>query len=307
MSTNRTLLHILKTVDYSQTISDIANRLYLSQPYISKLLKETESRHHVVMVKRSKPIELTEAGRTMIHGLQSIVDEEDRLNENLTAVANPVKQPIKIGVTDPFISGTISEAMTDYYVSHDEQRFSIRMLTDLNDHQETMNNTDILIGRRLTGSQFEKLDVPNRQLSLFVTNHCRGYQPEQLYQKFSPDMMANLDLSTYVGLAGCNAFECYVDLSFRKENIDLIRAITVPTAADALRTVDRLPKATTITTLTTAKQVFPELDFNLIPLPASFISLETSINYRQNASANVIDTAAYLQRALVHLDAKVTV
>ncbi|MFC6323161.1 LysR family transcriptional regulator [Companilactobacillus baiquanensis] len=301
MNANRILLQILKTVDYSQTISDVASQLYLSQPYISKLLKETESTHNVVLVNRTKPIELTDAGKIMVNGLQAIIDEEDRLNDSLNFLANQYNHPIRIGVTDPFMSSIVTELATKYYEEF-QQKVQISLLTDITNNKETLGGTDILIGRRLLDSRFEQIELPQRQLNLFVTNHCNGYQPDHLYQKFSTDFFDNMNMSKYVGLSGCDSFQHYVDMSFKKENIKLFTTILVPSAADALRAVNNLSQATTITTFSTAKQTFPNLDFNLIPLPAGFISLDTTINFRSGTSSDVKELVQFLRKKLLVLN-----
>lgn len=298
MSTTQTLLQILKEVDYAQTISDIANKLYLSQPYISKILKENEDVHRVQLVNRTKPIELTNAGRTMISGLQAIIDEEDRLNDSLNAIANADERPIRIAVTDPFMSSTVTELVTNYYQSCDHQKIQVSLLADVFNNKEVLSNFDILLGKRLKDSNFKQLEMPQRQLNLFVTDHCDGYQPDQLYQKFSTDFFETLNMVNYVGLAGCDSFQRYVEMSFKKENIGLATTVLVPTATDALRAVNNLSQATTITTISTAELVFPRLNFNLIPLPANFITLDTTINYRYGAGSMVSELAYYLQQEL---------
>lgn len=302
MSTNRILLQILKAVDYSQTISDVANQLYLSQPYISKLLKETETTHKIILVDRTKPISLTDAGRTMINGLQKIVDEENRLQDSLDAMARQDNQPIKVGVTDPFMSSLVTDLLTKNYEEYPSEKIQISLLSDFNNNNETLGGTDIIIGKRSLDSHFDHLEVPQRQLNLFVTSHCNGYLADKIYQKFSAELFDTLDMSNYVGLAGCDSFQRYVEMSFKKENINLSTTVLVPTAADALRAVNNLPQATTITTLSTAEQVFPELNFNLIPLPANFISLDSTISFRSSANSEIKGLAHFLQQQLLELN-----
>ncbi|GAT17953.1 LysR family transcriptional regulator [Secundilactobacillus silagei] len=309
MSTHRTLLNILKTVEYSQTLSDVAERLYISQPYISKLLKETENNYHVTLVTRTKPVKLTSAGMTMINGLQSIVDEENQLKDTLVTNSELHHQPIHIAMTDPFLSSIVSGAMTKYYAQHSERKLDIKLINDLSVVNEAdMSNVDILIGKRIRDPHFSQIELPSRQLSLFISSHCQTFDPKLLYQRFQNGSLEALNDYSYVGFAGYDIFQRYVDLSFKKESINLATSITVPTAADALEAVNNIPHATTITTLATAQRVFPDHNFNLMPLPANFISLETTISYRDMTNdSEIIEIARYLYGELQKSDNSVAV
>ena len=108
MKADRTLLQILKAVNYSQTISEVADKLYLSQPYISNLLKKTEVTYQARLITRTKPIKLTAAGQAMINGLQAIISEEDRLVTAIGSLATAERPPLTIAVTDPFMSSQVS-------------------------------------------------------------------------------------------------------------------------------------------------------------------------------------------------------
>ncbi|GAW99317.1 LysR family transcriptional regulator [Secundilactobacillus mixtipabuli] len=303
MSTHRTLLSILKTVEYSQTLSDVANRLFISQPYISKLLKETEQEYHVTLVTRAKPIELTDAGMTMINGLQAIVDEENQLSESLLAHVNQGNQPIHVAVTDPFLSDIVTDGLSRYYAAHPNQPINIKLLNDISlGNQIDTQNIDILVGKRLLDAHFKHIHVPDRELCLFSSSHCDGYDPDRLYQPFQYESFKALNTHSYIGFTGYDAFQRYVNQSFKKEDVNLTTAITVPTAADALRAVDTISGSTTVTTLYTAEKVFPDHDFNLMPLPANVLSLASTINYRDTTDDAIVNVAQYLRQLLSFQD-----
>ena len=54
MNKDKNLYDILRNVSSSTTISNIANKLFLSEPYISKVIKDAESKYHVILIKRNK-------------------------------------------------------------------------------------------------------------------------------------------------------------------------------------------------------------------------------------------------------------
>lgn len=61
-------IQILENVNTSETITKLAAKLYLSQPYVSRLLKEMETEYGLILVDRQdKPISLTNAGRIVLN------------------------------------------------------------------------------------------------------------------------------------------------------------------------------------------------------------------------------------------------
>lgn len=79
------LLHqILLTVEEVKTVSELANRLYLSQPYVSQLISKAEQHYHVQLVNRKKiPISLTLAGKELVKGMERIINDRKQIEQNL--------------------------------------------------------------------------------------------------------------------------------------------------------------------------------------------------------------------------------
>lgn len=76
------LYQILSTINQSRTISQVANQLYLSQPYISQVISKSEKKYQVKLVNRSSlPIELTKAGKQLIRRFR----ETDQRSSHLAA------------------------------------------------------------------------------------------------------------------------------------------------------------------------------------------------------------------------------
>lgn len=296
MINHRTLLNILKNVTYAQTISDIADRLYISQPYISKLLKEVEATYQVTLVERkTKPIHLTAAGNTMLANLQTIINEEDLLNERLQLTATNANRTINIIVTDPFSSELVSDAITQYYAQHPEHDVVVTMsnLTHSNTHAMA-DAIDIVIGNELRDPHFKMTPLTTQKLYLFISKKCAGFDSTKQIIPFMSGTLTNLDHSRYVGFSDFDDFQQFVKLSFKKEGLNLNNAVTVPTPLAALRAVNNIESSTTITTLPMANLVFPNHDYNLMPLPENFINLHSVINYRDSEDGLAFMMTRYL-------------
>lgn len=298
MKNDRTLLQILKAVNYTQTISEVADKLYLSQPYISNIIKKAEATYQITLINRTKPISLTVAGHAMLNGLEIIISEEDRLTAKISTLTSTEKRTITIGITDPFLSSKVTQLTSMYDQNNQQFKLEVRLLAD-DSNVEDVRDLDIVVGQHLLDPNFVPVDLPMRLLYLFVPDSCDGYQPGQLFQKYSSSILRSLNTTTYIGLAGHASFQRYVENSFQKANLILTTKMLVPTPLDALYAMAITPNSTTITTLETAKQVFPKSNFNLIALPSNFIALDTTINVRRDTGKSVKDLANFLQDKLI--------
>lgn len=75
---NKLIYKILTAVSTNNTISNVANGLYLSQPYVSQIISKTEKKYETKLVNRNeKPISLTAAGIKLLQDL----DDEIKLHE----------------------------------------------------------------------------------------------------------------------------------------------------------------------------------------------------------------------------------
>lgn len=295
MSKKQTLLSILKAVDYSQTISDIAERLYMSQPYISKVLKEAEQQYGVKLVQRhSKPIALTQAGVTMIKGLQSIVSAEEQLTTQLAETKAYASRPINVLITDPFLSTLVCELVVAYYAQHPTVKINIASATE---QPIDGGAPDLVIGKQQANSDYQTLALPVQQLYVFGTQHCENFDPNRVMLPYQAAHLSRFNQYRYIGLSSDNAFQEYVDLSFKKEGIDMCHALTVPTVVDALKTAQLIPKSGTITTWATARSTCAPHTYNLMPLPQRLISITDELRI-MTSGPQVVALAQALQQQL---------
>lgn len=75
------LLIFLETLESSNSVSEAAQKLYLTQPYISRVIKKYEQKYNVLILKRdSHPIQLTPTGHLLITYLRKSSQLENQLN-----------------------------------------------------------------------------------------------------------------------------------------------------------------------------------------------------------------------------------
>lgn len=78
MYNQQILFNILKGVNTSNTLTAIAKQLYLTEPYVSKVLRQAESHFDTKLINRDpKPIRLTSAGETILKDLEKVIESQN--------------------------------------------------------------------------------------------------------------------------------------------------------------------------------------------------------------------------------------
>jgi LysR family transcriptional regulator, benzoate and cis,cis-muconate-responsive activator of ben and cat genes len=99
---NRNLLTLLETLESSNSISEAAHKLYLTQPYVSRTIKKYEYKYDVLLINRdSHPIQLTPAGHLLIKYLRKDLELEKQLTSEIKKYKNNNFPILKMGITPP--------------------------------------------------------------------------------------------------------------------------------------------------------------------------------------------------------------
>ena len=120
------LYQILTTAEDCQTVSDIAKKLFLSQPYVSQVLSKAEKKYKVTLIeRRTLPIELTEAGRTLCDGLERLHSDQMKIEQDLRRFTEEEQSYIKIGFSPVWIPGRDNHIIPQLQEKFSNTRFEL--------------------------------------------------------------------------------------------------------------------------------------------------------------------------------------
>lgn len=98
---NSKIEEILVQIKQTGNLTTAANKLFISQPYISKLIKETEQELNLSLVDtKSKPVTLTYAGNVYLKGLQELSKQSKQLNNTMREISESKSGAITIGMSE---------------------------------------------------------------------------------------------------------------------------------------------------------------------------------------------------------------
>lgn len=299
MDKYKLLYEVLRTINYSKTITEVAERLYMSQPYISKVIKENEKKFNVKLVDRKTiPISLTDIGMKMMDDLQLLISTENKIMEDMHHFQNNVGQSIVIYVMNPFLLQSVIESVA-ILKNNSHHKFTVIDSIDGTIPQAFhRKQVDIVIGKRFNDQTLEIIEIPSPTLCLFAYKTCRHYIPDTLYIPYNKKNLAILNDRIFIANFKNQHFNQFINDTFKNMGIILKNEIIVPAVTDALIAMTHIHNATTLTTYQIASSIFPINSFNLMPLPKNSINLDDTIMYSKMADENVLNIVNELERLL---------
>lgn len=100
LENQRTVADILKAIQQLGSITAAAKHLYVSQPYVSRIINQTEKDLNVQLIDRSaKPLKLTFAGSTYLTGLEKISSQQLLLIQTMEEISQSKTGNISISMS----------------------------------------------------------------------------------------------------------------------------------------------------------------------------------------------------------------
>lgn len=112
-----------------QNISRASERLNISQPAVSRQLKDLEEELGVNLFERERNgLRLTQAGETALVHAQEILRRANGLGEAMKGFAGPTRETIRVGFIPTALTGFLADALRQFNASHSHVSVEIREL-----------------------------------------------------------------------------------------------------------------------------------------------------------------------------------
>ncbi|MDF7639712.1 LysR family transcriptional regulator [Lactobacillus sp. ESL0791] len=301
MSKIETLADILVECQYCSTITQVAQKLYVSQPYVSQILQSTESKYNVTLVARSKnPIQLTPAGSHMLKHLTRLINEKNLLNDEMSWYAKNRNNITSITFNQPLATLMGAEIFTKlraefpntiFYNNEQTTYVALRSLLE--------DKTDIFIGSALTNKEIITLPITKNESPLILIPKANS-----LYSKVSSNIDLNKNLSlfencNFIGLSGRSYFQDIINQLFTDNNIHINTTIFVPnTIAATLTALHGSEIAITLPFVLPRLQI-PQSKYKLIPIPQNLFNASFGISYRRNCNSTIKSIVNTLKNLII--------
>ncbi|RTE10756.1 LysR family transcriptional regulator [Paenibacillus whitsoniae] len=178
----RNLRYILEVVKW-QNVTKAAEQLHITQPTLSKIIKNLEDELGVILFDRSgKSIQLTDSGNVAVRHFQSMLRAMDELNVDLEAVANLKVGKLIIGLP-PVISSVFFPKIVATFQQH-YPNIEFQIIEEgakKIEHLIREGHLDLgFVVAPVNEDTFETMPLIQQQLGLVVHQHHRLAGREQV-------------------------------------------------------------------------------------------------------------------------------
>lgn len=287
------LYQILTTAEECQTVSDIAKKLFLSQPYVSQVLSKAEKKYNVVLLeRRTLPIELTEAGKTLCEGLAKLHSDQMKIEQDLRRYTEEEQSYIKIGFSPIWSPGESGRIIPVLQKQFETTRFELIKTFSTNSAKRLIDNRmiDIYIGPLLRGEDLKNYLLFQPNVYLIIPETSKLYQPGKKEIEFSQQLLTDLSEEKMVSLSEDSGFQKTVDHFLEDQNLSVNKAIKVNDYDVAVQmAVDGLGWTATLEYM--LSNLKTDNKFNLVELPNTTIQSDNGLTIHTETSERAKEVA----------------
>lgn len=179
--TQDTLYYIDALLKYSN-YSKAAKSLYISQPYLTQVIKRLESQLNCELINRSKlPYQLTEQGKLYYQYLTSIENNYSNLLRDLSAISNMDNKVIKIGVLTSLGTYLLPLFLPTFLAIHPNCRIELSEdLPEINEKLTLNGELDFWIGQnsRNISPNLKSITWGRHRYHAIIPRCCELYQKD---------------------------------------------------------------------------------------------------------------------------------
>ena len=228
MSKENNLYNILNEARLCDSISDIANKLFLSQPYVSRTLNDAEKKYNVILIHRKdKPIRLTKAGEVLLNKLRKIIETQNELEYDLRPYQKSKDYQVKVAINQPWLESNADKLLEYLIKLFPNITFAFNERTTNLAQNDLLNHgVDIFIGKFLTNKVIKSTYITQAKLYLVIPEGCPAYK------KFNDSELHQHDLQKlegipYISLTDDSFFQTMIDNLFNSHEVNLWKRIKI--------------------------------------------------------------------------------
>lgn len=289
------LYDILNEVSDSKSISEVATKLFISQPYVSKVIKQAEDKYGVLLVNRKKRISLTKPGVIILEGLRTIIEQENELNYKVSRFKKNTNFEIKIALNQPWMTANPLTLISFLRQKYPEITFSFYTETTNIAQDLLLNHSiDIFIGKVLVNEKISSTYLLDSDLYLVIPENLPMFNIHD--SELSLSLLKNFDHINFISLTDESFFQTMINHMFEENEIHLNKVVKVADSIAATQlAIEGLGYTIAMKSIATriAKQKSKKV--KLIHIPTSHLQLSIGISYLKDSNSLITEIAHELK------------
>lgn len=285
------ILYYIDTLLKYSNYSKAAKALYISQPYLTKVIKKVENELNCELITRNKlPYRLTEQGKIYYQYLTSMENNYAKLIREITYVSDMDNQVLRIGILPSLGSYLTPLFLPDFLALH--PTYKINLLEDLPEKNEKLlqnNELDFWIGQN-SGSISPNLNAVSwgkHSYRAIIPRCCELYQQDvAIIPEGSIDIREILSQKLILTSKG-SAIRKQIDQLLSVYKIQPNILLESNDIYTVLKLAKRNLGLTIIPESIHIKECPPE--YNIYPIPMDKMSLDYFIAYQSEKTLTSVD------------------
>lgn len=235
------LLLLLETIEGSHTISEAAQKLYLTQPYVSREIKKSEKQYNVLLIDRdSSPIELTPAGHLLIKYLRNNLHLENQLRIKLKKYAHNHFSTLRMGISPPLGENFNLALLPKLLTAFPNLKTETVEITTLEAEKAFKDNKlDLYVGNPVHLSNVNCKSLHKDQQVLVLGRNSHLYQPNKREIVLRKGDFQKIDHEDFIMVDGESHYQEIIDNYFSEIGIRFYPRIHVRDSQTALELANK--------------------------------------------------------------------
>lgn len=302
MSEEKTLFQILSTVVYSRTITDVSNKLFLSQPYVSRTIHSAEEKYHTHLVKRTPlPIELTLAGQTLKNDLEKLLTIHNKITLDMSNFSTENTSPIRLAFHQPLETVKISEIMNLLIRKFPHISFDANEITaSLAEKKLETHQIDIFVGEEFNNDSIRSQIAYMQKLYFIIPQSSSLFNPAITKGVFKQDDLPKINNQNFVNLRDDSFFQQMINNLFYDKGITVKSKIKVSNTIAATQLAGE-GLGITISLYDLVKNFVHLKNVNILEIPFNLLHLDIAVSYNKDSSYLIQTVGNYLLNLLHEL------
>lgn len=276
---------ILSISKSCRSITDIANRLYLSQPYVSKKIHEAEIKYHTKLKHRKPlPIKLTRAGEILLESLEKQLELQNQLLIDLSPFKSNSASYIKIATNQPWTT-----LYGDIIYKHLHHKFPslnfelTEVTTDLAEQKLLTREIDVFAGKILNNDNIFSNKIFTNRFYFLIPATSSLYSKTHYLRILSKNDLTKFNNQNFVSLTDDSFFQKLVDHMLVDNNVNQHKILKVDNHVVGTDAAAQ-GAGIFVTSYDFAQRWIGIKPFNLVEIPTILLNFDMAVSYHHKSS-----------------------
>ena len=296
MAREQLIYQILSISKSCRSITDIANRLYLSQPYVSKEIHQAEVKYHTKLLhRRPLPIKLTRAGEVILESLEKQLELQNQLLIDLAPFRDNSASYIKIATNQPWTT-LYGDIIYKYlHKKFPSINFELtEVTTDLAEQKLLTREIDLFAGKNLNNDKIVSNKTFTNRFYFLIPATSSLYSKTNYMRILTKRDLTKFNNQNFVSLTDDSFFQKLVDHMLIDNNVNQGKVLKVDNHVVGTNAAAQ-GAGIFVTSYDFAEKWIGKKPFNLVEIPTTLLNFDIAVSYHYKASTLIKEIAKSLE------------